>query len=459
MRTLALLALLCCLCGARGASAWELWRRGETVLELGGYARQIGLFTHGTDSEDFVDTVVANPLQCGLAATLANCPAFEEVGDRQVFESLTRLRAELSGRLNRHWSALVVYDQEVLAGDLDTLESGISEGLSTESFLGAEGVIAGSEQAGVIYRHRLYRGFLRFESDHFDVRVGRQRIAWGVGRLWKPLDRFQFVPPLAIEADQIPGIDAVDARWLISGFTFLEAALAPTSDFEDSAYAGRLHGVLRDIDYSVVGGVFEEAWTLGFDLAGNILEAAARLEFAYSHPKRSVWPIGDPKPSRLDPYFQVVGSIDHLFDVGTGVYVLLEHLYNGNALGFGYGEAGPLLPFFESTLAPPAGTPPGVSGPFWTTASTAIFGGSRVVTRSANLTGLSFAYDITPEVRGELLTIYDWTGTSVAFFPRILYTPLDWLEVSVAGQIFAGRRLSEFGSAENLAFFLLEAFF
>jgi len=431
----------------RAVLAVELWRSGDAYLDVGGYVRVLGLYTRGTDQTDFGNVFVSDP-DCASASTFTKCSAFNLVGQRDVLELLTRLRAEIVFRLDTHWSARVEYDQEVLVGGLDTFEAGLSDGLATESLLGAEGILAGSPEKGVVYQHRLYRGYLQFESEHFDAIVGRQRINWGVGRLWKPLDRFQFVPPLAIESDQIPGIDAIEARWLIDGFDFLEGVAAPSRTARDSAYAMRFRGVFRDIDYSLVVGSFQQSLTFGFDLAGNLLDAAARFEFAFSYPLREVWPVGNTKPEQLDPYVQLVGSIDYLFDVGTGIYVLLEHLYNGNALGFGSGVPGPLLPLFATT---PAG---GVQG-----ASNAIFGGSQVVTRSHSITGLSFAYDITPEVRGELLSLYDWQGASAAFSPRILYTPLSWLEVSIGGQIFVGPRLSEFGAAENIAFFLAEAFF
>jgi hypothetical protein len=33
-------------------------------------------------------------------------------------------------------------------------------------------------------------------------------------------------------------------------------------------------------------------------------------------------------------------------------------------------------------------------------------------------------YDFTPEIRGELLAIYDWNGTSASFFPMVRYDAL-----------------------------------
>jgi len=452
--------LLCAALAAPAAASVELWRRGEAVLEFGGSARDLVAVSRGTDADDFADA--AGSAVCVLAATFPECPAFREVGDVVVPTNLTRLRLRFDLRLNTHWSAVAVYDNDIRAGRLNTLETALGGEIATDSFLHAEHDTHVGDSDHVRWRDLLYRGYLLFESEHFEVALGRQRIAWGVGRLWNPIDRFNAVPPLALQPDQSPGVDAVDARWLIDGFTFVEAVFAPRRESKNSSYALRLHGVARNVDYSLAAGVFEEAWTAGFDLAGNVGGAAARLEVVYANPERDVWPVAAKRPRELADFWQVVGSIDYLFDVGTGIYALLEHLYNGNALGFGRGRAGPLLPFFESTAEPPPGftadsLPP--DAVFVTATSADRFGGSRVVTRSRHLTGVQLGYDVTPEVRVDLLTIYDWSGSSAVFFPTLTYDALDWLEITLGAQFPLGPRRSEFGSAENLGYLIAEVHF
>jgi hypothetical protein len=82
-----------------------------------------------------------------------------------------------------------------------------------------------------------------------------------------------------------------------------------------------------------------------------------------------------------------------------------------------------------------------------------------VVTRAPHLSGVQLGYDLTPEVRGEIVAIYDWKGSSATLFPSLRYSPLDWLELTLAGQFFVGPRRSEFGDREHLGFLIAEAFF
>jgi hypothetical protein len=446
---------------ASQVTAGELWRRGDVALSLSGSVRERVVGTSGTDAERFAEAVGNSP-SCFVAAGFANCPAFRLVGERDVWQSLTRLRTHIDLRATRQVSATLVYDHELLMGVLDTLERDLGSELATEQFVSLDNGIKTFDLSGTVegrWRHLLYRAFLQYASSHVDVVLGRQRIAWGVGQLWNPIDRFNPIPPLAIEFDQSPGVDAIDVKWLLSGFTFVEAVYAPQDRARDGSYALRLHGILRDVDYSIIGGVFEEARTGGVDVAANIGGAVARVEAVYSDPERDIWSVGAAAPRELAAFWQVVASIDSNIDIGSGLYVLVEHLYNGNGLGFGRGEAGPLLAFFETTSEPPSGIPPALTGPYVRAASADRFGGSRVVTFSDHLTGVQVGYEPTVALRADVLTIYDWDGTSAAVAPSLRYTPFGSVEFTLGAQLFTGRRASQFGQAENLAFLLAELFF
>ena len=270
-----------------------------------------------------------------------------------------------------------------------------------------------------------------------------------MGRLWNPIDRFNAIPPLAVQGDQSQGIDSIDATWAFDGFHSLQAVYAPGPNRDSARYALRYSGVVLDSDLSVMGGVFEEAPTVGVDFARNVGDAAARFEVVYTRPHQKVWKIESSRRKRLDDFVQAVFSIDYTFDFADGIYVLAEHLYNGNALGFGGGRAGSLLPLFEATDVPPDPAVPASLGPFPTAGSPALFGSSRVVTNAENQTGVLVGGDITPDLRLDLLTIYDWNGESAAFFPSVKYTPLDALEVTIGVQTFAGPRRSQYGSQET----------
>jgi hypothetical protein len=421
---------------------------------VSGSLRELATIGSQTDADDFFDAADAS---CVFAASFADCPSFDTVGDKDAWQSLTRLRTRVDLQVIEGLRAVVVYDHELRVGILDTFEGELGSGFQRDDLFDGDWTITESDRAE--WRHLFYRGFVQLEAGGLDLSVGRQRIAWGVGRLWNPIDRFNAIPPLAIQADQSQGVDSIDAKWSFNGFDFVEAVYAPGSSRDDARYALRLHGVVLDSDVSVVGGIFEKARTVGFDFARNLGDAAMRIEFVYTDPRQKVWKIESSRRRRLGDFVQLVASLDYTFDIADGIYVLVEHLYNGNGLGFGRGRAGNLLPFFEATNDRPPGVPDGVPGPFATGGSAALFGSSRVITAADNQTGSLVGGDITPELRLDLLTIYDWDGESAAFFPSLKYTPLGSLDVTVGVQTFVGPRRSQFGNADTFVYFLADFYY
>jgi hypothetical protein len=429
-----------------------LWKSesGKTSFELSGSLRELVEVSETTSIDDFQDAVAADlippPGNCATAATFPNCPAFLEVGDFTAVTSLTRLRTRIDGAFPKGFSILLIYDHEVEAGNIETLEGEFREGFDQQTLLGAEGVLEDSDD--VEWRHRLYRGSLRFEGGPVVLEVGRQRIAWGVGRLWNPIDRLNAIGPLAIEADQSAGIDSVDLVVDIGSLSRLELVYAPARATRDDRYAARFESTHWDTDVGLIGGLFQQNPTLGFDLARNVGDAAARVEAVWTNPERDVWRIGAAAPSEPDAYWQVVLSIDNNFDIGDGIYVLVEHLYNGNALGFGRGYARSLLPFFEQDSA---GRP--IAG------SSAIFAGSQVVSNAEHQTGLQLGYDVTPEFRTEMLTILDWNGGSAVFFPSMRYSPSGSIDITAGVQAGIGPRRSQYGEVGVRGYLLVDLFF
>ena len=458
---LAIATLLCGLFVSMPGSASELWSKGEAALSVSGSLRQIGLYTRQTDANDFANAIATDIATMGPATTclaadgFENCPAFDEIGKKDIGQGFTRLRIEADLTLTRWLSAHVIYDNELLFGALDTLEAALGADLGSESFLDAESGI--SEGAHHDWNHLLYRGYVQIETERFELSVGRQRVAWGVGRLWTPIDRFSALPPLSLQPDITPGIDSIDGRFNFDGFNYLQFVYAPGDHRREERWALRLHGVLWDADLSLMGGLFEEAPTVGFDFTRNLWEGALGFEAVFTSPEHDVWPIGDTAPGELPAYWQVVVSFDTNLDFGAGVYVLAEYLYNGNALGFGRGRAGPLLPLFESTNTPPF--PTAIPGPYATSASSDIFGSSRIITNSEHQLGLQVGTDLTPELRGDLVTLIDLDGGSAAFSPILAYTPLDDLEIRLTAQLFAGPRRSQYGSSEALVQLLVDWYF
>ncbi len=433
---------------AVGALARTLWEGEEAYLSLDAELRNIALYTRQTGVDDFESA--ADP-SCVFVATFADCPSFDTVGQTEVGQGFTRIRLELEARATEWLSAVVIYDNEIQYGGVDTLEANLGREIEESSFSGAEGTLSRGTHHD--WRHALYRGYLRIEAGRFELGLGRQRVAWGVGRLWTPIDRFSAIPPLSLQPDVTPGIDSIDGRINFDGFSYLQFVYAPGATRSLERWALRLHGVLFDSDVSLMGGIFEDAPTVGADFARNLGGGAIRFAAVYTRPQTPVWLLGDPAPAPLPDYWQALASFDINLEFGTGLYLLAEYLYNGNALGFGEGKAGPLLPLFT------AGGPNGDSAALVGPPDPARFGASRVISNATHQIGTQLGYDLTPELRGDFVMLVDLSGGSAAFFPNLRYSPLDRLEMTLGVQLFAGGKDSQYGNSEPLVYLLADWYF
>ena len=116
--------------------------------------------------------------------------------DKVILTDFNRLRLSLQGVAGA-WSWRITYDHELAAGGfVESPDFAPVEAIPEPTALDATDAIAGGERFE--WRQRLYRAVLAYDWGGGQLSVGRQRIAWGSGRLWNPTDRFNPVAPTAI---------------------------------------------------------------------------------------------------------------------------------------------------------------------------------------------------------------------------------------------------------------------
>ncbi len=350
--------------------------------------------------------------------------------------SQTRVRLDLQARYRERFSAQWSYDNEVFTGSgRKALGFAIADQRGFDTWIDLDRTISDTHNA--TWQHLLYRGWLRYEGDDVEVTVGRQRIALGRARLWNPTDLFNPIPPLALEGDQRIGVDSVVTRVRVAGDLWASAIVAPQDRDDLYRSALRLELSQRRVDAALMFARIETDSVYGFDFATNLGDAALRGEGTWSFHEHG------------GHTTQLVGSLDHTFDLGTGLYVLVEHFYNGNtfsrdALRNTLEALPPLTPDQGLALLTQDGVIPT----------------SQLVTVSRNQTGLNLGYDLTPLLRLDLLWIHDWEGPSEAVFPVLTWSALQSVELSVGAQFFGGRDgEGNYGGLDPLYFARLDVWF
>ncbi len=119
----------------------------------------------------------------------------------------------------------------------------------------------------------IYRAYLQYRGNRHFWSVGRQRIPFGVGRIWNPIDVFNPINVEAIEPDERPGTDSIRYEYAFSDLSNIDATVARDKG------AIRVKGFLEYADVALAGVWDEEndRDIIGWELEGQLLETGIEL--------------------------------------------------------------------------------------------------------------------------------------------------------------------------------------
>uniref|UniRef100_UPI00321626C1 kelch repeat-containing protein n=1 Tax=uncultured Arthrobacter sp. TaxID=114050 RepID=UPI00321626C1 len=187
---------------------------------------------------------------------------------------LNRLRLEVRGRPADWLVYEVQYDNEALLGSyLDTAQFAQLKAARPATYWDLEKNYV--DRQSLLLRHRMHRGFVSLDMTVIDATLGRQRIAWGSGRMWNPTDLFNPYNPAQLERDERTGVDAVLVEKSFSALSRLSVAYAPQRNAPASR-AVRYRSNFAKTDMAWMVGEFRDSRIAGFEFAGRAGDAAGR---------------------------------------------------------------------------------------------------------------------------------------------------------------------------------------
>ena len=203
-------------------------------------------------------------------------------GERYTLD-LNRLRLELAGRPLEDVRIELQYDNEAFLGSyLSTGQFALTRDRAAVSFFDLERTYV--DRRSVVVRHRMYRATAAWSGNDIDVTLGRQRIAWGTGRFWSPLDILNPFDATRLEREERPGVDALLVDRKLGALGKFNAIFAPATDRSRAAVAGYVHGNARGTDYSFLAGNFRGERLVGADFSGRLAGVGIRGEATASRP-------------------------------------------------------------------------------------------------------------------------------------------------------------------------------
>ena len=129
----------------------------------------------------------------------------------------------------------------------------------------------------------LDRLYLEYVKNNWELRLGRQRVNWGISTIWNPNDIFNAYDFTDFDYEERPGSDALRVKYYTGFASSLEFVTKIFDDIRDATIAGMWKWNKWNYDFQLLAGYMERDLTIGGGWAGNVKNASFKGEMTYFH--------------------------------------------------------------------------------------------------------------------------------------------------------------------------------
>lgn len=268
------------------------------------------------------------------------------------------------------------------------------------------------------------RAFVEYNRNDWEIRLGRQRINWGVNLVWNPHDLFNAFAFFDFDYVERPGTDALSIKKYTGFASSFEFVSNLSDDLDRAIWAGLYKFNVAQYDYQVYLAKALQDISLGFAWSGNIKNAGFKGELS----------LFQPYTNTNERSTAFAGSLGWDYVYESGLYMASSLLYTSdtanelNVLGFSFSNntsvsARTLSPFSWSIL-------------------------------------YQLGYNITPLLRSSFALLY-FPGKRHALFinPSIDYSITDKLDLSFIVQLYADQPVDSYSFVAKLIYLRLKTNF
>lgn len=133
----------------------------------------------------------------------------------------------------------------------------------------------------LVLHSNIERLHVEYRNNNWNVRIGRQRINWGITNTWNPNDIFNTYNFLDFDYEERPGVDGGKFQYIFNNTFNAEIAYAHTGKKNGNVAAIKYNLNRWGYDLHLITGWYKEHLTLGGGWAGNIKDAGFKGEAQY----------------------------------------------------------------------------------------------------------------------------------------------------------------------------------
>ncbi len=170
----------------------------------------------------------------------------------------------------------------------------------------------------------LDRLYLEYINEDWEIRLGRQRVNWGISTVWNPNDIFNAFDFTDFDYEERPGSDALRVKRYTGFASSVEFVTKIFDNWEEAVMAGMWKFNKNTYDIQLLAGLVERDLAFGAGWAGNLGNAGFKGELTYF--------------LAMDEWFENYENAENSFALTTAfdytfsnsLYVHLGYLYNSN---------------------------------------------------------------------------------------------------------------------------------
>jgi len=210
--------------------------------------------------------------------------------DSTLWTDLIHNRLNFKWYPNDNFTAYFDIRTRLYYGDYVKLIPNFGEQLSsTEDFFDWSWLIIGDEDAvfqenNVLLHTVIDRAYMEWQKSDWNIRVGRQRINWGVNLVWNPNDLFNAFSYVDFDYEERPGSDAIRIQKYTGFASSFDFAANIADDLDNFVASSRWATNKWNYDFQTIAGFARNDLALGGAWAGNIKAAGFKGEFTYFIP-------------------------------------------------------------------------------------------------------------------------------------------------------------------------------
>lgn len=204
------------------------------------------------------------------------------LGDSSLFQNLVHNRLNFAWFPNKEFTACAELRTRLISGTFVREIPNYAELIdSSNDYVDMSANIIDSRSA--VLNVMVDRLYVQWAKNNWEVKLGRQRVNWGVNLAWNPNDWFNAYSFFDFDYEERPGSDALRITRYTGVASSAQVAVKMADDIDRFVAAGMWKVNKWNYDFQFLGGMAQGDLALGTGWAGNIGNAGFKGELSCFH--------------------------------------------------------------------------------------------------------------------------------------------------------------------------------